>query len=109
MAIKQEHLKVLSRELDIRPHMNREAVQSLDEWTRLGKPYHWAQADTVETSEGIITLYEDAGYGTMALFVDDNLVDISHTIAFVETPQRTAIGVGPYLGFDYPKIYTRNE
>jgi len=67
------HLEQLKKRLSRRNHIIRDDSVSLEEWKTLGKPFIWHLHQAADTA----VLYVDSSYGYVALFVDDELADIS--------------------------------
>jgi hypothetical protein len=78
MKMKKEHLAQLEDYLKDHPHAETtedwEDEWDLDAWKKAGNPYVWHEHQVVENA----ALYVDSGYGNIALFVDDNLVDVGN-------------------------------
>ena len=69
--MKKSHLRQLRKNLPNHPHT--EGYTPYECWLRMNKPYCWTQ----ETKHDNATAYVDVGYGYIALFENDVLIDAS--------------------------------
>jgi hypothetical protein len=98
--IKQTHLKQLAQQLSMHAH-EIESNKSIQEWRDGDAPFMWKIYDQADN----YTLLVDIAYGHLALFRNDNLIDVGTNI--VSTEDGSVLGLSdaylPCVGLYFRK------